>query len=262
MVRSRSPRNHQRTPSFALVRAAPRGDGPAVTRSAPSAAARPRKVRRDPAPPAKAPRRRRDAAVARADILDAAARRLILSGSSGIRLQEVAADAGVSHPTVLHHFGSRELLVEAVIARALEGIHQSLVSAIQAASALEERHLQGMIDAVAEALGRGGHGRVILWLALEGHPIVAGAGLSSVVDAAHAVRKTSCKDSGRRPPPREDTARVVVLAALTLVASSVLGPTIFANAGLGGDEAAMARFRGWLTRLLWTHLDDAAPAAP
>ncbi len=200
--------------------------------------------------------------MARADILDAAARRLVLSGSSGIRLQEVAADAGVSHPTVLHHFGSRELLVEAVIARALEGIHQSLVSAIQAASALEERHLQGMIDAVAEALGRGGHGRVILWLALEGHPIAAGSGLSSVVDAAHAVRKASCKEIGLRPPPREDTARVVVLAALTLVASSVLGPTIFANAGLGGDAAAVARFRGWFTRLLWSHLDAAAPAAP
>ncbi|MEJ7729140.1 MAG: TetR/AcrR family transcriptional regulator [Polyangiaceae bacterium] len=230
-----------------------------MTRSAPSAVARARKVRRDPAAPAKAPRRRRDAAVARADILDAAARRLVLSGSSGIRLQEVAAEAGVSHPTVLHHFGSRELLVEAVIARALEGIHQSLVSAIQAASALEERHLQAMIDAVADALGRGGHGRVILWLALEGHPISAGAGLSSVVEAAHAVRKASCKGAAA---PREDTARVVVLAALTLVASSVLGPTIFSNVGLGGDEAAMARFRGWLTRVLWTHLDDAAPAAP
>ncbi|MGH7329781.1 MAG: TetR/AcrR family transcriptional regulator, partial [Polyangiaceae bacterium] len=57
------------------------------------------------------PRRRLDAEAARKLILDATERRLVRVGPSGIRLQEVAKDAGVSHPTVLHHFGSRELLV-------------------------------------------------------------------------------------------------------------------------------------------------------
>ena len=44
----------------------------------------------------------------------------------------VAADAGVSHPTVLHHFGSRDLLVKAVIARSLQAINATLVEAIGA----------------------------------------------------------------------------------------------------------------------------------
>ena len=55
---------------------------------------------------------RRTAEDARAAILDAAERRLGATGPGGIRLQEVAADVGVSHSTVLHHFGSREGLVE------------------------------------------------------------------------------------------------------------------------------------------------------
>jgi len=37
-------------------------------------------------------------------------------------LQEIAADVGVSHSTILHHFGSREALVEAVVTRALDGL--------------------------------------------------------------------------------------------------------------------------------------------
>src|SRR4051812_32579591 len=80
------------------------------------------------------PRRRRDAEDARAAILDAAERRLVLAGPAGIRLQEVAADVGVSHPTVLHHFGSREALVAAVIHRALERIHAEVVQAIGAST--------------------------------------------------------------------------------------------------------------------------------
>src|SRR5260221_641713 len=53
------------------------------------------------------PRKRRTADEARTAMLDAAEQRLVASGPAAIRLQEVAADVGVSHPTVLHHFGNR-----------------------------------------------------------------------------------------------------------------------------------------------------------
>jgi AcrR family transcriptional regulator len=76
------------------------------------------------------PRRRRDAAAAREAILDAAEKQLVVTGPSGIRLQEVAKEAGVSHPTVLHHFGSREALVKAVCTRSVHAIHVGLVEAI------------------------------------------------------------------------------------------------------------------------------------
>src|SRR5271165_6132693 len=87
---------------------------------------------RKPTTKARRPRRRRTGEDARTAILDAAEQRLVASGPAGIRLQEVAADVGLSHPTVLHHFGSREGLVEAVVARALDSLHAGLLQAVRA----------------------------------------------------------------------------------------------------------------------------------
>jgi len=206
-----------------------------------------------PARSAKKPRPKRlDAAAARAGILDAAEKRLVAAGPAGIRLQEVAADAGVSHPTVLHHFGSREALVKAVTARTLDAIHDRLVATI-AASGGGEGALGAMLESVFEALS-GGQGRVLFWLALEGHDLDGvGGGLTGVVEASHALRKV--RQGGRgKVAPREDTARVVVLAALALSASTVLGPHLYTNAGLGPPAEAGPKFRAWLAKLLANHL--------
>ncbi|HKP64902.1 MAG TPA: TetR/AcrR family transcriptional regulator [Polyangiales bacterium] len=199
------------------------------------------------------PRRRLEADAARELILDATEQRLVEAGPSGIRLQEVAADAGLSHSTVLHHFGSRELLVKAVITRSTETINARLIEAIQASSG-DDTQLETIFENVAEALERTGNARVVLWLALEGHPVKDGkVRLSDVVDAAHALRLTRKKHA--KKPAREDTARTVVLATLALVGSSVLAPTLLADAGLPADARAGAEFRKWLARLLIAHLD-------
>jgi AcrR family transcriptional regulator len=200
------------------------------------------------------PRRRLDSATAQALILDATERRLIAMGPAGIRLQEVAADAGVSHPTVLHHFGSRELLVKAVISRSLGAINEALIEAIRASSGDEEQ-LEAMLENVAVSLGKSGHGRVIMWLALEGHRIDgADVHLGDVVDATHALR-LSRFEKGKKKPTRIDTAHTVVLAALALVGGSVIGSTMLENAGVGGDASAETRFRKWLSHLLLGHFE-------
>ena len=198
------------------------------------------------------PRRRLDAEAAQALILDATEKRLVIVGPAGIRLQEVAADAGVSHPTVLHHFGSRELLVKAVIARSLHAINVAIIEAIEASRG-DEKQLEAMLENVAKTLGAG-HARVILWLALEGHYIDSTeVRLADVVDATHALRLSRKKH--KKKPTREDTARVVVLATLALVCGSVLAPALLENAGLGTDVRVGVQFRSWLSRLLVAHLD-------
>ena len=82
-----------------------------------------------------AARRRRTAEEARAEILDAAERRLAAAGPAALRLQEVAADVGISHPAVLHHFGSREALVQAVVERAMQNLEDDLVRSFAGATA-------------------------------------------------------------------------------------------------------------------------------
>jgi AcrR family transcriptional regulator len=200
----------------------------------------------------KAPRRRLDAQAARDLILEATAKRLVVAGPGGIRLQEVAADAGVSHPTVLHHFGSREQLVKAVVLRSIRSISADLVEAIGRSTG-EDADLEAMVESVATVFEQTGHARVVTWLALEGQSFEEGDALRNVVDATHAMRLKRCKKGSH--PTREDTARTVVLAALSLIAGTVLGPPLMQNAGLGAWPKSGVAFRRWLTRLLVGHLD-------
>ncbi len=196
-------------------------------------------------------RRRRDAEAARTEILDAAEKRLVSAGPSGIRLQEVAADAGVSHPTVLHHFGSREALVDAVVARALAALNARLLESLQASQG-EEGKLAGLLDTVFDTLADSGHARVLMWLAIEGRRVDGDqVKLTAVVEAIHALRKS--KHDRKKAPPREDTAHLVMLAALVLNALPILGPNLLSNTGLGNDAEAMRHFRSFLARLLMRH---------
>lgn len=203
------------------------------------------------------PRRRLEAAAARELILDATEKQLVITGPGGIRLQEVAKEAGVSHPTVLHHFGSREALVRAVCERSIRAIHASLVQAIGASTG-EEDQLAAMLDAVSHAVTRSGHARIVMWLALEGHGLSGSAvRLDPVIDATHELRRTRFREKGRRTPPKEDTAYAIVLATLAVLASAVIGPTILENAGLAADDAGQRKFRAWFARALRGHLEGA-----
>ena len=75
---------------------------------------------------------RRSADDARREILDAAEAMLRDLGPAGIRLHQIADDVGVSHPAILHHFGSREGLIEAGVNRAVERLESDLIEAIAA----------------------------------------------------------------------------------------------------------------------------------
>jgi AcrR family transcriptional regulator len=208
-------------------------------------------MRRKPkAPP---PRKRRTAEDARTAILDAAEQRLVASGPAGIRLQEVAADVGLSHPTLLHHFGSREGLVEAVVARALDSLHATLLDAVRG-SPQGPGQLTKILDGVFEALVNHGHGRAFLWLALSGYaPTMEALRVQALAEAVHAVR---CEHRrGEDPMPTfEDTYFTVLLPALALLALSVTGRP--GHEGEGDDEVCGAtRFRAWLARRVHEHLE-------
>ncbi|HEY4122632.1 MAG TPA: TetR/AcrR family transcriptional regulator [Byssovorax sp.] len=198
------------------------------------------------------PRKRRTAEDAREAILDAAERRLAVAGPAGIRLQEVAADVGVSHPTVLHHFGSRAELVREVCRRGFEAILTDVVHATATSEGGVE-HFGAMLESVSNALEREGHGRVYFWLALEG---VLGAHegphMRALGDAAHALRK---RHRGADVPPIDDTRHVLALASLVLLAESVVGPRLLADLGLGEGPEPSKKFRAWLAKLLVDHLE-------
>jgi AcrR family transcriptional regulator len=199
---------------------------------------------------------RRSAEEAHEQILDAADKRLAQSGPSGIRLQEIARDVGVSHPTILHHFGSREGLVEAVVDRALAGLREKVVG-IFMERALDAGEGEKLVRQIMGTLGDQGHARLMAWLTLEGRaPGDPAKLLAALAQAMHARRVTETSTAA----PPEDTLFMVMLVALALFGEGVLGDNVFDSAGLGSDPDARERFHGWLVRLIERHLHDAAIA--
>ena len=194
-----------------------------------------------------AKRIRRTPEEARRLILDAAQARLARTGPEGLRLQDIAADAGISHPSILHHFGSREGLVRALTQQAVEDLKQTLVSALtSSASASTEALLEQTFNAF-----RNGLAQRLAWLVTVdpegshgGHAQV----LRQIVDVAHARRVANA------PPgthlPREDTEAQVHLVATAAFGDAMYGAQLRRSAGQEPSPAADQRFRAWLAALI------------
>src|SRR5687768_6389055 len=117
--------------------------------------------RKTPKTPAR--RRRFPAEEARARILAAAERKLAEVGPEQLRLTELAAELGVSHQAILHHFGSREELVSAVLAHAVARVNERLADSMTGSSGLAANTLLDMIGEYYRAEGRV---RTLAWLVL------------------------------------------------------------------------------------------------
>src|SRR6202046_1147125 len=98
-------------------------------------------------------RRRRNTADTRPAILEAAEHRLLAGGPEAIRLQEIAADAGISHPAILHHFGSREGLVEAMV---LRGIARLQAQFLEGWPSAKEPDIEGVLERFYEVAAHRG----------------------------------------------------------------------------------------------------------
>jgi TetR/AcrR family transcriptional regulator, repressor for neighboring sulfatase len=206
-----------------------------------------------------AKRVRRTAEDARRQILDAAEIRLAQTGPAGIRLQDVAADLGISHPVILHHFGSREGLIRALTDRAVVELRDKLMPALNAAEIQTESILGEVFNAF-----RGGLAQRLAWLAITGtdesreeHDRVT----LEIVRLVHGMRVANA------PPGvvinEEDTKSIVYLVTATAFGDAIFGAQLRKRAGLPEDAAASKAFQRWFAELLSLHLGGGArPESP
>jgi AcrR family transcriptional regulator len=206
------------------------------------------------------PRRRLSAEEARERILEAAERKLAEVGPEGLRLTELAAELSISHPAILHHFGSREELVGAVVVRAMNGFSQRLVAALEGAGAVDgDRAVEGgrrreaIFDMIAEFSGSAGNARALAWLVLSRNAPRARAhaeknrALEHLIELAHARRVAAHPE---RAPEPEDTRFRSQLTAVALLGDAIFGDLIrYAAGDAVGPEASRA-FRMRLAKLL------------
>ncbi len=198
-------------------------------------------------PSASAPRKRRSAAEARREILDAAQARLERGGPEAVRLQEVAADVGISHPTVLHHFGSRDGLLEALSRRAVEGLTEDLLGKLRTGD------LSTMFERVEHTFGDAGFARLLAWNVLSGRTRP-----DDVKDQLiKRLAESELAHDGQVPDDaqyREILFRIR-LSALALFGEVLIGPLLTRSAGQSDEVEVHREFVHWLASLL----SDTAP---
>ncbi len=194
-------------------------------------------------------RRRRTAEEARRQILDAAERRLIAGGPEAIRLQDVAADVGLSHPAILHHFGSREGLIEALVAHGMRGFQAQVLAGWPSENVPDVEGTFERFYAMAEARG---YARLLAWLILSGHGSrgLRPGLLRPLVERMHAGRVRADLRAGRPAGDFEDTVFIAVLFATTVFGDALFGPLTRRSVGLRGAAAGARRFRRWLIEVV------------
>jgi AcrR family transcriptional regulator len=199
--------------------------------------------------PASVRRLRRTPEEARRLILDAAQELIARAGPEGLRLQEIAAAAGISHPLILHHFGSREGLVRALVQQAVAELRDTLVAAMGSAEYSLEQQLEQVFDAFRDGLAQR-----LSWLATidpEGKQAAAATIMRDIADGLHARRVAAAAPGAA--PDRTDTEALVHLIAVAAFGDAIVGPRFRRSAGQPATRETERRFQAWLAALIREH---------
>ena len=199
--------------------------------------------------PASAKRLRRSPEEARRLILDTAQQLIARSGPEGLRLQEIAAAAGISHPLILHHFGSREGLVRALVQEAVAELRDKLIATMGSAESSLEQEFEQVFNAYRDGLAQR-----LAWLATidpTGEMIGPATIMRDVADSLHA-RRVAAATPGTAPD-RADTEMLVHLIAVAAFGDAIVGKRLWRSAGLPATGGPDRRFRAWLAGLIREH---------
>ena len=201
--------------------------------------------------PASVKRLRRTPEEARRLILDTAQELIARNGPEGLRLQEIAAAAGISHPLILHHFGSREGLVRALVQEAVAELRDKLIAAMGSAESSLEQEFDQVFDAYRDGLAQR-----LAWLATidpSGDTVGPATIMRDIADSLHA-RRTVAAPAGATPD-RADTEMLVHLIAVAAFGDAIVGRRLWRSAELPATDDTDRRFRAWLAALIrdfWT----------
>jgi AcrR family transcriptional regulator len=189
----------------------------------------------------KTKRVRRRPEEAQAQILDAADRIMAKGGGpAALRLQDVAKQAGISHPTILHHFGSREGLVRALNLRAVERLTDTTLSGLPGADT--------SMDSIAKTFAayRDGLAQRTVWLLSSDHPPDRSGLFEDVVERFHRLRKDFAPPGAE--PSMADSRAIIHLVTIAAFGDALIGGRL----RQAGSKEATARleFERWLSALI------------
>ncbi len=107
-------------------------------------------------------RKRRTADESKQLILNTAERRLREMGLMGLNIVGVAKDAGMSHATLIHHFGSTEGMRSALADHMTRHLIEDVMRALD-----QDVPPKQLFEDLFRTLSSGGHAKLLAWLAVE-----------------------------------------------------------------------------------------------
>jgi AcrR family transcriptional regulator len=218
-------------------------------------------------------RRRRTPESARREILDAAGRQLTKAGPDGLRLQTIAADLAISHSSILHHFGSRDGLLDALSKDAFAGLERDLKQSFAQPSSGDPA--TDLFDKIAEILSERGYARLLAWQLMSGRgpgesvaaDSAGGAAQSTVGDESetgglldrlaptvHALRLDHARDQGMSAPQIDETRRLLAFTACAVFGEAFAGELMLHASGLPHDTDSRTQFRHWVAKTIETQV--------
>jgi AcrR family transcriptional regulator len=178
-------------------------------------------------------------------ILDAAEAIMIDVGPAGLRISAVAKKAGMAHPNIIHHFGSRDGLINAIAERVGDSATERISSAItEATNAQPEGRLAAMTR-VLDVAYAGDQGKAAVWLHMSGAESSFKDNMQRIVELSHSLRKSIDPDANL-----QNTERLVLLVTLALVGEVVSGDGVKEALGFEANKGSRAHFRQWLAEIL------------
>lgn len=183
---------------------------------------------------------------ARRLILEAAEAGMADGGPAGLRLEAVAKAAGVSHPTILHHFGSRDGLIQALNLRAVEQLRTVLIGMLASSPGSSENAIAPIFAAY-----RNGLAQRMMWLMQSGSFVMGPAGLpmlDEMVLALHALRERLAGPGAR--VDLADTRAIVHLTTFAAFGDALLGKRLRRAPTQAEEVAQRDRFEAWFGEFL------------
>lgn len=179
---------------------------------------------------------RRKPEEARNTILEASENLLLEQGLAGLKLAKVAEVVGISHPGVLHHFGSAEGLLEAVHQRISLKLRNSITSSLSDPSVTStEQRVTRLLAELSEPRT----GQLIACLVAAGRdPFPAGDG-----DGVKHVVELVQEGVSNPDMSYDEIAFTVQLTMLAMLGDAILGQKVRNRMGVTDTEQAGNKFQ-------------------
>ena len=164
-------------------------------------------------------RRRRTPDEAKTEALHSARAILLRKGPDAVTLQNVAAEIGMSHSNLLHHFGTAGELQSALMAMMVRDLMEALDDAV-AHLRSDAGAPRSLVDMVFDAFDKGGAGRLAAWMALTSNTQHLDPVASAIGSLVQAIEEKFASEGG---DPHFGVTSAVLFLGLMAFGDAVIG---------------------------------------